>query len=224
MALTEATGYGFTPQAANDFLQQVDGYYKNLMNIFTQDIQTQFLDGMEYGWFTPIAVQQFEAYTKVLNSCKDALSYHYDSVFKAVNAAGKNWADNPYVKTTWTNIPFTQDDVKTNHNKIKETIDGQYGGDTQITQQCVNALETAKGNIQNEINNAVSCVDSHKDMFFGKGQVDQLKNSLQTCGKQINSSISQIQDDIMTQVKDAIKSLGTTAETIKSTNLSVGNN
>ncbi len=219
MALKEGTGYGFTPAKANEFLTGVKNYYKEIMNLFSQNIQKSFIDNMEYGWFTPVAVTTFQEYVKVFNNCKNAITYHYNSVVQAINAAGQNWASNPYVNTTWSKIPFEQDDSLLNSTKIKESIDGQYGGDIDITNTSVNNLEGIKGDIISKISNIVATVDSYKEMFMGADQVATLKNSLDTCGRQINTEFGKIEENIGQQVKQALQSLQQTADQVKQSNL-----
>lgn len=219
MALKEGTGYGFTPEKANEFITGIKGYYNEIMGIFNQNIQKSFIDNMEYGWFTPVAVTTFQDYVKVFNTCKNAMTYHYNSVVEAVNAAGNNWASNPYVNTTWSKIPFEQDDSLLNSSIIKESIDGQFGGDMEITNTSVQNLDSAKEDIINKIKTIVSTVDNFREMFIGADQVNTLKNSLESCGNQINSEFSRIEENITSQVKAALQSLQQTAEQVKSSNL-----
>lgn len=176
-------------------------------------------------WYAPEAVTFFEGLAETVKDSGTNITQAFDAFRAAVEAVGKNWADN-----TGGEVPMlpTLDNVELNLNvsDIQPENGGNVGIDENEATNIANKLGQVEENIKSELRSLANNLDA-ESAFMGHGQAE----ALQQCFVSISGEIHKIfkyltegETSLQGQIKAAVKKYQEVSEGIKSAFNKEGNN
>ena len=187
MALT-----GFDPDLVSSSIDKVQSAYDELIRAIGDDMQNQFVNGMQDKWACNQAIKFFESFKNTMDSVILQSNNTFESVVQSMNSAANAWAQE--TESVWPGRQFSRNDKKLDVSIIQENIAGVRGVDPEAT-AVSSKLTSIAASATNALSNAQSAVQTCG--FIGGGSAEQLISSL----GRIKASI----DDAVTQIAEACK-------------------
>lgn len=187
MALT-----GFDPDLVSSSIDKVQSAYDELIRAIGDDMQNQFVNGMQDKWACNQAIKFFESFKDTIDSIITQSNNTFESVVQSMNSAATAWATE--TESVWSGRQFNRNDKNLDVSGIQENIAGVRGVDPEAT--AVSAKLTSIATSANSaLSNAQSAVQNCG--FIGGSSAEQLISSL----GRIKAAI----DDAVTQISEACK-------------------
>lgn len=187
MALT-----GFDPDLVSSSIDKVQAAYEELIRAIGDDMQNQFVNGMQDKWACNQAIKFFESFKNTMDSIILQSNNTFESVVQSMNSAATAWAQE--TESVWPGRQFNRNDKKLDVSIIQENIAGVRGVDPEAT-AVSSKLTSIAASANSALSNAQSAVQTCG--FIGGGSAEQLISSL----GRIKASI----DDAVTQIAEACK-------------------
>lgn len=190
MALT-----GFDPDLVSTSIDKVISAYEELMKALGDDMQTQFVNGMQDKWACNDAQTFFQNFKEADEELITKSNNTFESVVNSMNSAAQAWAES--TGSNWGGKSFTRNDKKIDITGIQENIGGVRGVDPEATTVSAK-LPTIATSAESALTNAQSAVSNCG--FVGGNQEAELINSL----GEIKNAISKTSSEISEACKKAI--------------------
>ena len=188
---------GFNIDEVNACTSVLFSAYDNLYYAVHNDVQNNFINGMADKWACNAAQNFFgNQFKPNMETLIREINATFENIVNSIFSAADLWAR----ETGWEFYPATFQtwDPALDTSRIQENIGGVRGIDLETANDVVNTLVTVKSNAENEINRAKSAVQNSG--FIGGNQQQNLIDSLNRIGSQMNNNI----ESILNGTKDAI--------------------
>lgn len=186
---------GFDPDLVSSSIDKVQSAYDALIRAIGDDMQTQFVNGMQDKWACNQAIKFFEGFKNTMDSLILSSNNTFESVVSSMNSAASAWAER--TESTWGGKSFSRNDKKLDVSVIKENIAGVRGVDPEAT--AVSAkLSTIANSAIAALSDAQSAVQTCG--FIGGSSEAELISSLGKIKTAIEEAVNEISGNCKTAI------------------------
>ena len=198
---------GFNIDEVNACTSVLFSAYDNLYNAIHNDVQNNFINGMADKWACNNAKNFFDnSFKPTTEQLIRDINATFENIVNTIFSAADLWAR----ETGWEFYPATFQtwDPSLHTDCIQENIGGVRGIDLETANDVVNSLVNVKSNCDSEINRAKSAVQNSG--FIGGNQQQNLVDSLNRIGSQMNSNIEALLNGARDAINQTIQSYSDT--------------
>jgi hypothetical protein len=196
MALT-----GFDPSVVTASINSVKAAYEELIKALGDDMQNQFVGGMQDKWACNDAKNFFaNAFKPAIDSLISSSNTIFESVVASMNSAGNAWASQ--TESTYSGPTFASRTKTMDISGIQENIGGVRGIDLESANTVAGKLSTIATDAQSALTNAQTAVSNCG--FMGGNQANNLINSLGTIKTKIDNATTEITSQSKTAISNTV--------------------
>lgn len=189
---------GFNPEIVNASIKNVQSAYEELMSVLGDQMQRDFVDGMQDKWACKEAQEFFtNSFKPTIESIIKSSTATFESVVTSMGSAGRAWAED--TKTSYNPPAFSADNKQIDASVIQENVGGIRGIDKDSAATVAAKLPGLATSAKDALDNAKKAVQNSG--FVGGTQEESLINSLE----QIKTKITNVVDEVTEKIEEVIE-------------------
>ena len=204
MSSQEISIIGFNPDMLRLSMRTVQVAYNSFMMQISTNIQNNFINELALYWGDNRAQMFFTKFKESIEAVIDESNNVFQTVFDAMNDAGKLWTSTKSPNTIWNEVPFERVNPRLDISLIKSNIDGLVSMDTytviNVTSSSLNSVMVEATKALDEAQRAVQDCG-----FVGGNSTNNLCMSL----TMIKTRVGELLQNVIEYSKKTIESSAT---------------
>ncbi len=203
---------GFNDDEVRVSINAINSAYDALMVPLADNMQSKFIGELSTRWASPIAQKFFAEFNTVANKLLTDSYSTFQNIVDVMDSAATAWAKRTGVE--YSKIGFKGASRSVDVSSIQENINGVSGAMDDAGSVATNALNDIASFSDNALTSAENAVRNCG--FVGKGQQENLLQSLTNIKNQANKAITELTNTVSKAITDTTEAHKDTATKVAS--------